>query len=76
VLESDLQPPENIHDFFPFVIISEVKLWEKELHVTEVNSQLSFQKGETPLQCYFQMAIRKITESDYAILMNKAKAKH
>ena len=70
VLESDLQPPEK-GDFFPFVIVSELKVWEKELHVSEVETQLSFQKSETPLKYYFQMAIRNITEQDYMILMNK-----
>ena len=72
VLESGLQPPENKQEYYPFVIISEPKLWKKELHVSEVDSLLSFQKNETPLQYYFQMAIRKITESDYKLLMKKA----
>lgn len=72
VIESSLQQPEKC-DLFSFVIMSEIKLWEKEIDVREVETRLSFQKSETPLQYYFQMAIRRITEQDYYSMMRESK---
>jgi hypothetical protein len=71
VLDSELQSPCD-GEIFRFVLLSNLHQWANPLPIKMLVKRLSFQKQKSQTQCYFQMAIRRITKTDYENLLAQA----